>query len=99
MAKKPAKKFVANTKAPTGSYAIPPSSPVGGKGVAKYPVNTQKRAKSALSYVGQYGTPTEKKMVYAKVKSAYPALAKRSSVVPNGANGKRSSSRKGKRGK
>jgi hypothetical protein len=81
MAKKPAKKFVANTKAPAGSYAVPPSSPVGGKGVAKYPVNTMARARNALSRVGAHGSPAEKKMVYAKVKSTYPALAKRSTVI------------------
>lgn len=84
--KKPAK-FTANTKAPAGSYAIPPGSPVGGKGVAKYPVNTEARARNALSRVGQHGTPQEKKMVYAKVKATYPALAKRSSVIKT--NGKR----------
>jgi hypothetical protein len=60
---------------------VPASSPVGGKGVAKYPVNTVARARNAISRVGQHGTPTEKKMVYAKVKATYPALAKRSSVI------------------
>jgi hypothetical protein len=81
MAKKPVKKFVANTKAPAGSYAVPPSSPVGGRGVAKYPVNTMARARNAISRVGQFGTPKEKAMVYAKVRATYPALAKRSSVI------------------
>jgi hypothetical protein len=37
--------FKANTKAPRGSYAVPPGSPVGGKGVAKYPIDTAKRAR------------------------------------------------------
>jgi hypothetical protein len=87
-AKKPAKKFVANTKAPVGSYAVPPGSPVGGKGVAKYPVNTMARARNALARVNQTGTPVEKKMVYAKVKATYPALAKRSTVIKTPKKGK-----------
>jgi hypothetical protein len=79
-AKKPAK-IIANTKAPAGSYAVPASSPVGGRGVAKYPVNTIARARNALARVAQHGTPQEKAMVKAKVKATYPALAKRSSVI------------------
>ena len=88
MAKKPAKKFVANTKAPAASYAVTQKGE-GGKTVKKYPVDTPARARNALSRVGQFGTPAEKKAVYAKVKSAYPALAKRSSVIPTKGNGKR----------
>lgn len=79
-AKKPAKKFVANTKAPVASYAV--TQKEDGRTVKKYPVDTLAHAKAALSYVGQHGTPAEKKAVYAKVKSQYPALAKRSSVIP-----------------
>ena len=94
MAKKPVKTFVANTKAPAGSYAV--TQKVGGRTVKKYPVNTPARAKNALSRVGQFGTPAEKADVYRKVKAEYPAMAKRSSVIPNGkTNGKRN----GKRGK
>jgi hypothetical protein len=70
------------------SYAVPASSPVGGKGKAKYPVNTLARARNAISRVGQHGSAAEKKMVYAKVRSRYPALAKRSKVIPT--RGKRS---------
>jgi hypothetical protein len=61
---------------------VPASSPVGGKGVAKYPVNTLARARNALARVEQFGTPEEKRMVKAKVKATYPALAKRSTVIP-----------------
>jgi hypothetical protein len=86
MAAKP-KKVVANTKAPASSYAV--TQNVGGKVVKKYPVDTLARAKSALSYVGQHGTPAEKAKVYAKVKATYPALAKRSTVIPTKGNGKR----------
>jgi hypothetical protein len=84
-AKKPAK-VVANTKAPASSYAV--TKNVGGKTVKKYPVNTPARARSAISYVGQYGTPAEKAAVYAKVKATYPALAKRSSVIKTPKKGK-----------
>lgn len=77
-----AKKFRANTRAPRRSYAIPASSPVGGKGKAKYPISSIGRARSALSRVQAHGTAKEKQMVYAKVRSRYPSLANRSSVVP-----------------
>jgi hypothetical protein len=73
------KSFVANTKAPAGSYAV--TKQVGGKTVKSYPVDTMARARNALSRVGQHGTPAEKAAVYAKVKSEYPALAKRSTVI------------------
>lgn len=72
--------FVANTKAPAGSYAIPAGSAVGGKGRAKYPINTRGRAANALARVNQTGSPAEKKMVYAAVRRKYPAMAKRSSI-------------------
>jgi hypothetical protein len=74
--------FKANTAAPIASYAVPPRSRVGGKGTAKYPVNTQARAKNAISRVQAHGSASEKRMVYAKVRARYPALAKRSTVVP-----------------
>lgn len=86
-AKKPAKKFVANTKAPAGSYAV--TQKVGGKTVKKYPVDTMARARNALSRVGQHGTAAQKADVYRKVKAEYPALAKRSSVIKTKGNGKR----------
>lgn len=73
--------FVANTKAPKGSYAIPPGSSVGGKGRAKYPINNIGRARNALARVSAFGSPQEKKMVKAAVARKYPALARRSSVI------------------
>ena len=75
------KGYVANTKAPKSSYAIPPGSPVGGKGRAAYPINTEGRARNALARVSAHGSPAEKKMVHAAVKRKYPALAKRSTVI------------------
>jgi hypothetical protein len=76
------RKYTANTKAPRHTYAIPPNSPIGGKGKAKYPCNTLKRARNAISRVGQHGSAAEKRMVYAKVRARYPSLAKRSTAVP-----------------
>jgi len=75
MAKK--KAFTANTKAPKGSYAVPPGSPVGGRGKAKYPINNIGRARNALSRVSQHGSPAEKKMVRAAVKRKYPSIGKK----------------------
>jgi len=74
--------FVANTKAPKRSYAVPASSPVGGRGTAKYPINTAARARNAVAFFYQDSSATEKKLVYAKVRSRYPALAARSTVIP-----------------
>lgn len=79
MAKKPARKFVANTKAPAGSYAV--TKKAGGKTVKSYPCDTMARARNAISRVGQHGTAADKAKVYAKVRSTYPALAKRSTVI------------------
>jgi hypothetical protein len=76
------RRFTANTKAPRRSYAVPAGSPVGGKGKAKYPVNTVKRARNAIARVGQHGSAAEKKLVYAKIRKHHPALARRSSVIP-----------------
>lgn len=75
MAKK--KPFKANTKAPKGSYAVPPGSPVGGKGRAAYPINTAGRARNALARVSQHGSAAEKKMVRAAVKRKYPSIGKK----------------------
>jgi hypothetical protein len=75
------KGYVANTKAPKGSYAVPPGSKVGGKGRAKYPINTIGRARNALARVSAHGSSAEKKMVKNAVRRKYPALAKRSSVI------------------
>src|SRR5262249_23520194 len=73
--------YTANTKAPRSSYAIKPGSGVGGKGRAKYPINTLKRARNALARVSAHGSAQEKKLVKAAVKRKYPALAKRSTVI------------------
>jgi hypothetical protein len=74
--------YVANTRAARSAYAVAPSSPVGGRGRAKYPIDTPGRARNALARVSRFGTPAEKRAVHAKVRSRYPAIARRSSVVP-----------------
>lgn len=75
MAKK--RPFKANTKAPRGSYAVPPGSPVGGKGVAKYPIHDKAHARNALARVSQHGSTAEKRMVRAAVKRKFPAIGKK----------------------
>jgi hypothetical protein len=66
-----AKKPAPNTNAPKGSYAAPGAGPGGSDA---YPINTQKRAVSALGRVATNGTPQEKARVRAAVKKAYPDL-------------------------
>jgi len=56
------------------SFAVP--------GRRAYPVTSMARARSAIVRVRQHGSPSDKRAVYAKVRSRYPALAKRSTVVP-----------------
>lgn len=81
-----------------GAYAIPASSPVGGRGKAKYPINTIGRARNAIVRVTQFGSPAEKRMVYAAIRRRYPGLAKRSTVVPTRTGkGRRYGQRKGTR--
>lgn len=47
----------------------------------KYPIQDLSHAKNALSRAGAYGTPDEKKRVYAAVRRRYPELAKRSETI------------------
>lgn len=70
------KGYVANTKAPKGSYAVPPGSKVGGLGKAKYPINTKGRARNALARVSAHGSAAEKRMVRAAVHRKYPSIGK-----------------------
>lgn len=68
-------------KRPTTAFAVPKSSPVGGKGKGKYPIPDLAHARNALARVQQHGSPAEKQMVKSAVKRKYPGLAKRSSVI------------------
>lgn len=53
-----------------------------------YPVDTPGRARAALSRISQFGTPSEKKEVRAKVKRDYPGIKQstgpKSKGGPNG---------------
>jgi hypothetical protein len=53
-------------KLPASAFAL-------GKG--KYPVNTPKRARSALSRIAANGTPAQQKTVQAAVRKKYPSIA------------------------
>lgn len=62
----------------------------------QYPINTIGRARNAIVRVEQHGSPEEKKLVYSAVRRRYPALARRSSVVPTKTGtGRRYGERKG----
>jgi hypothetical protein len=56
------------------NFAIP--------GKEKYPIHDVAHARNALVRVRQFGSPSEKSRVYSAVTKKYPALATRSSVVP-----------------
>lgn len=56
------------------NFAIP--------GKEKYPIHDVAHARNALVRVRQFGSPAEKSRVYSAVTKKYPALATRSSVVP-----------------
>jgi hypothetical protein len=53
-------------KLPASAFAL-------GKG--RYPVNTAKRARSALSRIAQNGTAAQQKTVQAVVRKKYPSIA------------------------
>jgi hypothetical protein len=73
--------WVANTRAPKKSYAVPPESSVGGKGRAKYPIHDLAHARNAIARASQHASPEEKRLVHAAVRRKYPGLAHRSDVV------------------
>lgn len=54
---------------PDSAFAIPEKR--------KYPVHDEAHARNALARVAAYGTPSEKKRVYAAVRSRYPGLWRR----------------------
>lgn len=51
---------------PTEKFAEP--------GSRKYPIDTAKRAKTALGLVGMHGSPREKSLVRAKVHREFPTI-------------------------
>jgi hypothetical protein len=62
----------------TKNFAIPKGNGPGDTG--KYPIHDERHAKSALTYVEQHGTPSEKAQVYKAVAKKYPGLSRESSV-------------------
>lgn len=65
------KKPAPNTKAPSGSYALPGGGP---GGADAYPVTSKAQAVSALARVQANGTPAEKAKVRKAVAAKYPGL-------------------------
>jgi hypothetical protein len=60
---------------PSSKFALPGKGEgMGSKGPGAYPVDTRRRAVSALSRVEQHGTPAEKAAVRAKVAGEYPGI-------------------------
>lgn len=66
----------ARNKLPSSDFAIPSQR--------KYPIEDMAHARNALARVEQNGTPAQKSAVFAAVKRKFPALAKRSTVIPRG---------------
>jgi hypothetical protein len=64
-AKLPAKKFAIPAKAKT---------PEAKKESGNYPIDTEKRARNALSRVSQHGTPAEKAQVRRAVAKQWPGI-------------------------
>jgi hypothetical protein len=64
-------------KVKSKNFAVPKK---GGEG--KYPIPDATHARNALTRVRQFGSPSEKSKVYSAVAKKYPALATRSSVIP-----------------
>jgi hypothetical protein len=59
---------------PKRTFAIP--------GKRKYPVHDIAHARAAIQRVRQHGSPAEKRRVFAAIRRRYPALARRSTVIP-----------------
>lgn len=55
-------------KIPTSKFAI--------KRGRKYPINTRRRARTALGLVGMHGTAAQKRTVRAAVRRRYPGVGK-----------------------
>jgi hypothetical protein len=62
------------SKMKRSSFAIPSKR--------KYPITSMGRARNAIARVQQHGSPAEKRAVFSKIRTKYPALARRSSVIP-----------------
>jgi hypothetical protein len=62
---------------PSSSFALPGKGEgKSGKGSGSYPIPDASHARNALSRVAQFGTPSEKAQVRAKVKAKFPNIGK-----------------------
>ena len=60
---------------PKSDFGVPSKAKGKAKGEpGNYPINTQKRARSALSRVSAHGTPAEKSQVRSRVAKKYPSI-------------------------
>lgn len=61
---------------PRSAFVYPPGSKMGGKH-GKYPIDTAKRARAALSYAARADTAGSYRTVAAKVAKRYPSIGKK----------------------
>lgn len=60
---------------PKSDFGVPSKAKGEAKGKpGNYPIDTEKRARNALSRVSQHGTPAEKKQVRSRVAKKYPGI-------------------------
>jgi len=69
---------------PKNSFALP-AKREGGKG--GYPIPDKSHARNALSRVSQFGSPSEKATVRAKVHAKFPGIGKLAQPGPNAHKG------------
>ena len=69
-------------KIPKSKFAIPSKAP----GSGSYPIPDKAHARNALARVSQFGSPSEKATVRAKVKASFPTIVSASTTV-KGKNG------------
>lgn len=70
---------------PKSEFAIPAKkSKKNPSGKGAYPVEDENHARNALARVSQFGTPSEKKAVKAKVSKKYPSIKQTKKPVKKG---------------
>lgn len=66
--------YAQRAKMPTKDFALP-SKRKGGKG--GYPIADKAHARNALARVSEFGSPSQKATVRAKVKAKFPSIGKK----------------------
>lgn len=61
---------------PKSAFVYPPGTKIGGK-QGRYPIDTAKRARAALSYSARSDTAGSFRTVQAKVAKRYPSIGKK----------------------